>query len=123
MSIRAWGLKILRACIITQEQGVQTCTGIKLSGCKPQFNKNIQMCIEICLFNISFIAVVRMEHRSGRDIFMEQLDQKKLDMAIIYLQRIADGNNPVNNVPAEEDSVLNYPNVIRCMYFVKELPV
>ncbi|MCD8149956.1 MAG: hypothetical protein LUE92_10430 [Clostridiales bacterium] len=52
---------------------------------------------------------------------MEQLDQKKLDMAIVYLQRIADGNNPVNNVPAEEDSVLNNPNVIRCMYFVKEV--
>ncbi|MCD8231745.1 MAG: hypothetical protein LUD14_08010 [Clostridiales bacterium] len=52
---------------------------------------------------------------------MEQLDQKKLDMAITYLQRIADGNNPVNNMPAEEDSVLNNPNVIRCMYFVKEV--
>lgn len=46
---------------------------------------------------------------------------KKLETAIIYLQRIADGNNPVNNMPAEDDSVLNNPNVIRCMYFVKEV--
>lgn len=49
------------------------------------------------------------------------IDAKKLDTAILYLQRIADGNNPINNMPAEEDSVLNNPNVIRCMYFVKEV--
>lgn len=49
------------------------------------------------------------------------IDTNKLDIAILYLQRIADGNNPVNNMPAEEDSVLNNPNVIRCMYFVKEV--
>lgn len=49
------------------------------------------------------------------------IDIKKLDTAILYLQRIAEGNNPVNNMPAEEDSVLNNPNVIRCMYFVKEV--
>lgn len=50
-----------------------------------------------------------------------EIDRKRLDTAIVYLQRIADGNNPVNNMPAEEDSVLNNPNVIRCMYFVKEI--
>lgn len=52
---------------------------------------------------------------------MESVDMKKLETAIIYLQRIADGNNPINNLPAEEDSVLNNPNVIRCMFFVKEV--
>lgn len=52
---------------------------------------------------------------------MESVDMKKLETAILYLQRIADGNNPVNNMPAEEDTVLNNPNVIRCMYFVKEV--
>lgn len=52
---------------------------------------------------------------------MESVDIKKLETAIIYLQRIADGKNPVNNLPAEADSVLNNPNVIRCMYFVKEV--
>lgn len=52
---------------------------------------------------------------------MEQIDVKKLEKAIVYLQRIADGHNPVNNTPAEEDSVLNDPNVIRCMFFVKEV--
>lgn len=50
-----------------------------------------------------------------------EIDMKKLETAIIYLQRIADGNNPINNMPAEEDAVLNNPNVIRCMYFVKEV--
>ena len=52
---------------------------------------------------------------------MEQIDLEKLDVAITYMQRIADGKNPVNNLPAEDDDVLNNPNVIRCMFFVKEI--
>uniref|UniRef100_UPI004056D374 hypothetical protein n=1 Tax=Agathobacter sp. TaxID=2021311 RepID=UPI004056D374 len=52
---------------------------------------------------------------------METIDLKKLDVAIKYIERIADGCNPVNNIPVGEDDVLNNPNVIRCMYFVKEV--
>ena len=52
---------------------------------------------------------------------MESIDMKKLETAIVYLQRIAEGNNPINNLPAGEDSILNNPNVIRCMYFVKDV--
>ena len=52
---------------------------------------------------------------------MESIDMKKLETAIVYLQRIAAGNNPINNLPADEDSVLNNPNVIRCMFFVKDV--
>lgn len=52
---------------------------------------------------------------------MESVDMKKLETAIIYLKRIADGNNPINNLPVDEDSVLNNPNVVRCMFFVKEI--
>lgn len=52
---------------------------------------------------------------------MGTIDMKKLDIAIVYLQRITDGKNPVNNLPADEEDVLNNPNVIRCMYFVKEV--
>ena len=51
---------------------------------------------------------------------MEQLDLGKLEKALIYVNRIADGKNPVNNMPADDDAVLNDPNVIRCMFFVKE---
>lgn len=50
-----------------------------------------------------------------------EIDMQKLDTAILYLQRIADGKNPVNNMPADEESVLNNPNVIRCMFFTKEV--
>ena len=50
-----------------------------------------------------------------------QIDMQKLEVAMKYIERIADGKNPVNNKPTEEDSVLNNPNVIRCMYFVKEV--
>lgn len=52
---------------------------------------------------------------------MEKIDLKKLDVAISYVQRIAEGHNPVNNMPAEEEAVLNNPNVIRCMFFIKEV--
>lgn len=52
---------------------------------------------------------------------MEKIDLTKLDTAIMYVQRIAEGYNPVTNAEAENDSVLNNPNVIRCMYFVKEV--
>ncbi len=52
---------------------------------------------------------------------MESVDMKKLETAIIYLQRIVEGNNPINNLPVDEDSVLNNPNVIRCMFFVKDI--
>lgn len=52
---------------------------------------------------------------------MEQIDMKKLETAIIYIQRIADGKNPINNMPADDDAVMNDPNVVRCMFFVKEV--
>ena len=52
---------------------------------------------------------------------LKRFDNVKLEKAILYAQRIADGCNPVNNVPVEEGSVLQNPNVIRCMYFIKEV--
>ena len=52
---------------------------------------------------------------------MKQFDQAKLDIAIKYVERIADGCNPVNNVPLENDDILNNPNIIRCMYFIKDI--
>ena len=52
---------------------------------------------------------------------MDVVDTEKLETAIIYLQRITEGNNPVNNMPADEDSVINNPNVRRCMEFVKDV--
>lgn len=45
----------------------------------------------------------------------------KLDKAIIYVDRIANGYNPVSNEQVINDSVLNNPNVIRCMFFIKEI--
>lgn len=52
---------------------------------------------------------------------MEKIDLVKLDTAILYVQRIAEGYNPVTNEEADEDTVLNHPHVIRCMYFVKNV--
>ncbi len=52
---------------------------------------------------------------------MKSVDVKKLEVAIEYVQRMSDGYNPVNNVQVENDSVLNNPNVIRCMFFIKDI--
>ena len=52
---------------------------------------------------------------------MKKVDLVKLATAIKYVERIADGCNPVNNLPLEENDVLNNPNIIRCMYFIKEI--
>ncbi len=52
---------------------------------------------------------------------MEIVDTEKLKTAIVYLQRITEGHNPVNNMPADDDSVINNPNVVRCMMFIKEI--
>ena len=52
---------------------------------------------------------------------MKKFDQTKLDIAIKYAERIADGCNPVNNESLENDDILNNPNIIRCMYFIKDV--
>lgn len=52
---------------------------------------------------------------------MEVVDVKKLETALQYIKRITEGKNPVNNMPAEDDSIINNPNVLRCMFFVKEV--
>lgn len=52
---------------------------------------------------------------------MKKFEQPKLDVAIKYMERIADGYNPVNNEPLENDDIMNNPNIIRCMYFIKDV--
>ncbi len=51
---------------------------------------------------------------------MVTVDLQKLEKAIIYTSRIADGNNPVNNTPSD-DQVLSDPNVVRCMFFIRDV--
>ncbi len=50
-----------------------------------------------------------------------KVDLKKLNVATIYVERIAEGRNPVNNHPFGENDVMNNPNIIRCMYFVHDI--
>ena len=52
---------------------------------------------------------------------MAEFDSIKLEKAIEYVKRMAEGKNPVNNEMVEEDSVINNPNVIRCLYFIEEV--
>lgn len=52
---------------------------------------------------------------------MINIDLSKLDIAITYIQRMADGLDPVKNIQVEENSVINNPNVIRCMYFIQDV--
>ena len=51
---------------------------------------------------------------------MREFDAEKLEKAIIYVRRMADGRVPYSNQPME-DEILNNPNVIRCMYFVADV--
>ena len=51
---------------------------------------------------------------------MKQFDMEKLEKAITYVERMADGRIPYSNKPYEGD-VLNDPNVIRCMFFIDEV--
>lgn len=50
-----------------------------------------------------------------------KVDLKKLNVATIYVERMAEGRNPVNNHPFGENDVMNNPNIIRCMYFVHDI--
>lgn len=52
---------------------------------------------------------------------MGEFDLKKLETSIEYVKRMAEGRNPVNNELLEDDSVLNNPNVIRCLYFIEDV--
>lgn len=51
---------------------------------------------------------------------MQKLDMEKLNMALMYVDRIADGKDPINNIPAKDDATMNNPDIIRCMFFIKE---
>lgn len=51
---------------------------------------------------------------------MKQFGLEKLEKAIIYAERMAEGRAPYSNQPVENE-VLNNPNVIRSMYFIKEV--
>lgn len=52
---------------------------------------------------------------------MGEIDLKKLETSIEYLKRMAEGKNPINNESLENESILNDPNVIRCLYFVQDV--
>lgn len=52
---------------------------------------------------------------------MWEIDLKRLDVSIEYIKRMAEGRNPMNNEPLDNESVLNNPNVIRCLYFVEDV--
>lgn len=52
---------------------------------------------------------------------MQEIDLKKLDVAIKYTERMANGRNPVSNQSAPGDSVIHDPNVIRCLFFIKDV--
>jgi hypothetical protein len=54
---------------------------------------------------------------------MEQFDLEKLETALTFVGRIADGRNPINNEAADNDEVMNDPGIIRSMFFIKNILV
>ena len=53
--------------------------------------------------------------------YTEPFSVEKLDIALTYIGRMAEGKNPVNNRPMPNDAALENPNVIRCMFFVRDV--
>ena len=52
---------------------------------------------------------------------MGSYDLKRLEVAIQYIRRMAEGRNPVTNRPAPDNDVLTNINVNRCLKFVEEI--
>ncbi len=52
---------------------------------------------------------------------MDVIDEKKLAIAILYLERMTEGRNPVNNMSADENEIICNANVKNCMLFVKQI--
>lgn len=52
---------------------------------------------------------------------MKQFDLEKLENALTYVARIADGKNPINNDVADSEDVMNNPIIIRSMFFIKDV--
>ncbi len=50
-----------------------------------------------------------------------KIDQEKLKVATVYVNRMAEGKNPVYNTATKPEDVLNNPNIIRCMYFIRDV--
>ena len=49
------------------------------------------------------------------------IDLTKLDLAIKYIERMAEGKNPVTNQDIIEETIVNDPNVIRCLFFIVDV--
>ena len=52
---------------------------------------------------------------------MKQFDLEKVETALTFVERIADGKNPINNDVADNDDVMNNPIIIRSMFFIKDI--
>ena len=52
---------------------------------------------------------------------MGSYDLKRLEVAVQYIKRMAEGRNPVTNRPAPDNDVLTNINVNRCLKFVEEI--
>ena len=52
---------------------------------------------------------------------MGSYDLKRLEVAVQYIRRMAEGRNPVTNRPAPDNDVLTNINVNRCLKFVEEI--
>lgn len=52
---------------------------------------------------------------------METFDLQKLITLIETASRLAEGQDPASGTPLPEDSALNDPELIRCMFFIREI--
>ena len=52
---------------------------------------------------------------------MTKVDLEKVKVAIVYMDRMASGKHPLSNTKITEKAELNDPNIIRCLFFIRDL--
>lgn len=52
---------------------------------------------------------------------MKIIDKTKLTLAITYIERMAEGKHPVTNQDLIGDTIVDDPNVIRCLFFIQDI--
>ena len=49
------------------------------------------------------------------------IDTKKLATAKVWIEKLANGINPLNDELVKEDDIINNVNISRCLFYVTEL--
>lgn len=49
------------------------------------------------------------------------IDKEKLNLAKVWIEKLANGINPTNDEPAKDDDIINNVHISRCLFYISEL--